>query len=74
MATYQELLLPEFSRSLKEESRSQPYLPEDVENGERWTVGPKGKIRISEKLGDSENRWLEEDLNKVSHAKIGRTK
>lgn len=73
MATYQELPLPEFSRSLKE-SRSQPYLPEDVENVERWTVGPKGKIRISEKLGDSENGWLEEDLNKVSHAKIGRTK
>ncbi|XP_012498877.1 PREDICTED: ganglioside-induced differentiation-associated protein 2 [Propithecus coquereli] len=60
-ATYQKLLPLYFPRSLKEESRSLPYLPADIGNAEGEPVVPERQIRISEKPGAPEDNQEEED-------------
>lgn len=56
-ATYQKLLPLYFPRSLKEESRSLPYLPADIGNAEGEPVVPERQIRISEKPGAPEGEF-----------------
>lgn len=53
-ATYQKLLPLYFPRSLREESRSLPYLPADIGNADGEPVVPERQIRISEKPGAPE--------------------
>ncbi|XP_036308623.1 ganglioside-induced differentiation-associated protein 2 isoform X2 [Pipistrellus kuhlii] len=60
-ATYQKLLPLYFPRSLKEESRSLPYLPADIGNAEGEPVVPERQIRISEKPGAPEDDQEEEE-------------
>uniref|UniRef100_A0A4X1SSC7 Macro domain-containing protein n=1 Tax=Sus scrofa TaxID=9823 RepID=A0A4X1SSC7_PIG len=60
-ATYRKLLPLYFPRSLKEESRSLPFLPADIGNAEGEPVVPERQIRISEKPGAPEDNQEEED-------------
>lgn len=60
-ATYQKLLPLYFPRSLREESRSLPYLPADIGNADGEPVVPERQIRISEKPGAPEDDQEEED-------------
>ncbi|XP_066473127.1 ganglioside-induced differentiation-associated protein 2 [Tiliqua scincoides] len=72
-ATYQKLLPQYFPRSLEEEKRSLPLLPNDIGNAEGEPVVPERQIRISEKPGvsedNSDDEGLEADLSFIgSHA------
>ncbi|KAE8621101.1 hypothetical protein XENTR_v10004683 [Xenopus tropicalis] len=71
--TYRRLLPLYFPRSLEEEQRSIPFLPQDIGNAEGEPVVPERQIRISEKPGgqddDSEEEGLVKDLSVIgSHA------
>ncbi|XP_014635458.1 PREDICTED: ganglioside-induced differentiation-associated protein 2 isoform X3 [Ceratotherium simum simum] len=70
-ATYQKLLPLYFPRSLKEESRSLPYLPADIGNAEGEPVVPERQIRISEKPGAPEDNHEEDEGLGVDLSFIG---
>uniref|UniRef100_F7B869 Ganglioside induced differentiation associated protein 2 n=1 Tax=Xenopus tropicalis TaxID=8364 RepID=F7B869_XENTR len=59
--TYRRLLPLYFPRSLEEEQRSIPFLPQDIGNAEGEPVVPERQIRISEKPGGQDGEYLGEE-------------